>query len=144
MVTIDRRRSEECPMTQHFNRQLVETFVLGRAGVALAEDVVFKDQAQSQSFAGRAAVEAAWQALFADSFAEVRVEVGDVIAEETAAALEFTFRGRHRARFMGIPPTGREIAIPMALFCVIETGQLRRASLYYDAGTLLRQLGLAL
>ena len=42
--------------------------------MALAEEVVFWDQAQSRSFAGRAAVEAVWQALFADGFAEVRIE----------------------------------------------------------------------
>ena len=42
------------------------------------------------------------------------------------------------------PPTGREVAIPMALFCWIETHEIRQASLYDDAGTLLRQLGLAL
>jgi steroid delta-isomerase-like uncharacterized protein len=131
-------------MTQHLNRQLAEAFVAGRSAVALTEDIVFRDQAQSRSFAGRVAVEAMWRALFADGFAEARVEIHTLIAEESAAALEFTFRGRHRGRFMGIPPTGREVAIPMALFFAIEAGQLRRATLYYDAGTLLRQLGLAL
>ena len=45
---------------------------------------------------------------------------------------------------MGIPPTGRAVAIPMALFCEIERQEIQLASLYYDAGTLLRQLGLAL
>ena len=131
-------------MTQQLNRQLAESFVVERSAVALTEDVVLWDQAQSRSFAGRAAVEAVRQALFVDGFAEVRIEVGRLIAEESVAALEFTFFGRHRGRFMGIPPTDRKIAIPMALFCVIEAGQVRRASLYYDAGTLLRQLGLAL
>ena len=131
-------------MSQHINRQLAEAFVAGPTAVALTEDIVFQDQAQSQSFAGRAAVEAVWQALFADGFAEVRIEIRTLIAEETAAALECTFCGRHRGRFMGIPPTGREVVIPMALFCRIEAGQIRRATLYYDAGTLLRQLGLAL
>ena len=129
-------------MTQHLNRQLVEAFVVGQTAVALAEDVVLWDQAQSRAFAGRSAVEAVWQALLADGFAEVRIEIHTLIAEETRAALEFIFCGRHCGRFMGIPPTGREVAIPMALFFAIEAGQIQRASLYYDAGTLLRQLGL--
>jgi steroid delta-isomerase-like uncharacterized protein len=131
-------------MTQHLNRQLVEAFIVGRTAVALTEDVVFWDQAQSRSFAGRAAVEVVWQALFADGFAEVRIEIHTLITDDTAAALEFIFRGRHHGRFMGLPATGQEVAIPMALFCWIEAGQIRRATLYYDAGTLLRQLGLAL
>ena len=131
-------------MTQHLNRQLVEAFIGGRTAVALTEDVVFWDQAQSRSFAGRAAVEAVWQALFAEGFAEVRIEIHTLIADDMAAALEFIFRGRHCGRFMGLPPTGQEVVIPMALFCQIEAGQIRRAILYYDAGTLLRQLGLAL
>jgi steroid delta-isomerase-like uncharacterized protein len=131
-------------MTPYLNRQLVEAFVVERTGVALAEDVVFRDQAQSRSFVGRAAVETVWQALFADGFAEVRIEVHALVSDDTAAALQFTFRGRHRGHFMDIPPTGREVAIPMALFCRIEAGQIQEATLYYDAGTLLRQLGLAL
>jgi steroid delta-isomerase-like uncharacterized protein len=112
--------------------------------VVLAEDVVFGDQAQSRSFTGRAAVEAMWQALFADGFADVQIEIHTLIADDMAVALEFIFRGRHHGRFMGIPPTGQEVAIPMALFCQIEAGQIRRATLFYDAGTLLRQLGLVL
>jgi steroid delta-isomerase-like uncharacterized protein len=131
-------------MTQHLNRQLVEAFVVGRSAVVLAEDVVFGDQAQSRSFTGRAAVEAIWQALFVDGFADVRIEIHTFIADDMAAALEFIFRGRHHGRFMGLPPTGQEVAIPMALFCRIEAGQIRRATLFYDAGTLLRQIGLAL
>jgi steroid delta-isomerase-like uncharacterized protein len=131
-------------MTQHLNCQLVEAFVTQRAAVALTEDAVFWDQAQSRSFAGRAVVEAVWRAFFVDGFAEVRIEIHTLIADDMVAALEFTFRGRHQGRFMGIPPTGREVAIPMALFCWIEAREIRQASLYYDAGTLLRQLGLAL
>jgi len=131
-------------MTQHLNRQLVEAFVVERAAVALTEDVILRDTAQSRLFAGRAAVEAVWQAFFADGFAEVRIEIPTLIGDDAAAALEFTFRGRHRGRFMGIAPTGREVAIPMGLFCWIEAGRIRQATLYYDAGTLLRQLGLAL
>ncbi|HEU5101792.1 MAG TPA: ester cyclase [Roseiflexaceae bacterium] len=131
-------------MTQQLNRQLVEAFVVGRTAMVLAEDVVFADQAQSRSFTGRAAVEAIWQALFVDGFAEVRIEIRTLIADDTAAALEFIFCGRHHGRFMGLPPTGQDVAIPMALFCQIEAGQIRRATLFYDAGTLLRQLGLAL
>jgi hypothetical protein len=39
-------------MTQHLNRQLAGAFVTERAAMALAEDAVFWDQAQSRSFAG--------------------------------------------------------------------------------------------
>jgi steroid delta-isomerase-like uncharacterized protein len=131
-------------MTQQRNRQLVEAFVVGRTFVALAEDVVFGDEAQSRSFAGRTAVEAMWQALLVDGFAEARIEIHMIIADDMAVALEFFFRGRHHGRFMGLPPTGQEVAIPMALFCQIKAGQIQRATLYYDAGTLLRQLKLAL
>jgi steroid delta-isomerase-like uncharacterized protein len=131
-------------MTQYLNRQLAEAFVDQPAAVALAEDAVLWDHAQSRSFVGHAVVEAVWRAFFADGFAEVRIEIQTLIADDMAAALEFTFRGRHQGRFMGIPPTGREVAIPMALFCSIEARQIRQASLYYNAGTLLRQLGLAL
>jgi steroid delta-isomerase-like uncharacterized protein len=128
----------------YLQRELVESFAVEQSAAALAEDAVFRDQAQERSVAGRATVAGMWQAWLADGFDEAQVDVHAFVGDDTTAALEFRFRGRHRGHFMGIAPTGREVAIPMALFCGIAAGRIRRATLYYNAGTLLRQLGLAL
>jgi steroid delta-isomerase-like uncharacterized protein len=125
-------------------RSLTAAFLAAQMTVALAEDVIVHDQAQDRAFTGRAAVQAFLRATFVDGFSDVVLTPQTVVADEQAAALELTFRGRHSGRFMGLPATGRVAIVPMTIVCRIAQGQIHQATLYYDAGALLRQLGLAL
>ncbi|MCI0394871.1 MAG: ester cyclase [Chloroflexi bacterium] len=106
--------------------------------------MVLLEQGQGRTFTGRLAVQKLLQAFLADGFATAQVELHTSARDEQAAVWEFTFTGRHSGRFMGLPPTGRNVCLPMAVVCQIREGQVTRMALYYDAGTLLRQLGLAL
>ncbi|MCI0399100.1 MAG: ester cyclase [Chloroflexi bacterium] len=126
------------------NRQVVEAFVRAPAAVALVEEVVLKDLAQNCTYRGRAAVVALLRAFFVEGFAQARAEVQTMLVGECAAMLEFVFHGRQDGLFMGIPATGREVAIPMVLVCRIAAEKIQQAALYYDAGSLLRQLGMAI
>jgi predicted ester cyclase len=45
---------------------------------------------------------------------------------------------------MGLPATGREVALPMIIVCHIAAEKIQQAAMYYDAGSLLRQLGMAI
>jgi steroid delta-isomerase-like uncharacterized protein len=111
--------------------------------VALAEDVILRDQAQDRAFTGREAVQAFLRATLVDGFTDVVLTPQTVVTDEQTAVLECTFQGRHSGRFMGLPATGRVAMVPMAIVCRIAHGQIQQATLYYDAGALLRQLGLA-
>ncbi len=112
--------------------------------LALADDVLFIDQAQALTYTGRAAAEILLCSFFTFGFSHARVDAPTLTINNETAVLEFTFRGRQSSSFLGIAPTGRTVAVPMVLTCGIRDGQVWRANLCYDAGTLLRQLGLAL
>ena len=126
------------------NRQLIQALAAAPTAAALAEEVVLEDLAQNRVYCGQAAVTALLHAFFVEGFAEARAIVRTVLADERAAMLEFTFCGRQERPFMAIPATGREVAIPMVLVCHILAGRVQRAALYYDAGSFLRQLGMAI
>lgn len=120
---------------------LIEAFTKDFSSLPLAEDVVLYERAQDQIFHGRVPVDTMFQELFEQGFADVQLNIQTILVDEQTAVLEFVFHGRHHGRFMGIPPTQRVVNIPMVIICHIQYLQLQQASLYYDAGTLLRQIG---
>lgn len=130
-------------MTRQDNHRLLEAFVLERDPAVLAEDIVFRDQAQERSFYGREAVTALLNVFFVQGFTLTETEVQTTVIGEEEMALAFLFHGRQTGPFLGIPATQQELVVPMALICRIQEGQIQQATLYYNAGTLLRQLGLA-
>jgi steroid delta-isomerase-like uncharacterized protein len=134
MISLNRRQ----------NRRLLEAFALEQDAAVLAEDVVLLDQAQERSFYGREAVIAFLNTFFIHGFSQTEAKVQSMIVDEAEAALVFTFYGRQDGPFMGIPPTRQEVDVPMVLVCQITDNWIQRATLYYNAGTLLRQLGLGL
>jgi steroid delta-isomerase-like uncharacterized protein len=135
-------------MNRRQNRRLLEAFALEQdtavLAAVLAEDVVLLDQAQERSFVGREAVITFLHSFFNHSFSQTEAKIQAMIVDETEAALVFTFYGRQDGPFVGIPATGQVVVLPMVVYCQIESGQIKQAMLYYNAGTLLRQLGLAL
>lgn len=129
-------------MNHRQNRRLLEAFALEQDAAVLAEDVVLLDQAQERSFYGREAVIAFWHTFFIHGFTQTETKVQSLIVDETEAAIVFTFYGRQDGPFMGIPPTRQAVVLPMVLVCQMTGKWIHQATLYYNAGTLLRQLGL--
>jgi steroid delta-isomerase-like uncharacterized protein len=123
-------------------RRVVEAFAVEHDPAALADDAILRDQAQERSFHGRAAAGAFLDALFRQAFAGARSEVETVLLGDEAAAIAFTFHGRHDGAFLGLPATRRQVAVPMVMVLRLAGGLIARADLYYNAGTLLRQLEL--
>jgi predicted ester cyclase len=63
------------------------------------------------------------QAFYA-GFPDVRHVIEDTVADADTVAVRFTLHGTHRGDFMGIPPTGKTIAVPRSRSC----GSLRGVS----------------
>ncbi len=106
-----------------------------------AADAVFVDHAQHLTFEGQGHVRGIWHAYFGAGLAETRVRMHCHVEEQDTCAFAFELQGRHERPFQGLPPTGLEILVPMSLFCTLAGGKVRQIDLYYDAGTLLGQLG---
>jgi steroid delta-isomerase-like uncharacterized protein len=80
------------------------------------------------------------------AFPDQRNEVHSIRAADDAVIVEFDLLGTHAGTFLGFAPTGREFRCRMAAFFVFEPGTARIEveRVYFDAGTILSQLGITL
>lgn len=139
-----RNPAHSFPMENSKNCRIILDLIADYRKVGWAEAAVLLDQAQTRSYAGRAAILDFFRTFYDEGFSDSRRNVNRIVADGSGAAVEYTLRGRHSGPFAGIRPTGREVALPMVFVCDIHDGLILRANLYYDTGILLRQLGLAL
>jgi steroid delta-isomerase-like uncharacterized protein len=83
-----------------------------------------------------------WATAFSDS----QVEVTNIVAGEEGAVIEFRGRGTHTGPLNGpageIPATGRSVDIPFCEVMQIKNGKISSIHTYYDAATMMGQLGL--
>jgi steroid delta-isomerase-like uncharacterized protein len=62
---------------------------------------------------------------------------------DDAVVVEFWLRGTQDGPFRGLPPTGRRFECRMTALFLFEEDRLVCERVYFDAGTILRQLGIA-
>jgi predicted ester cyclase len=79
--------------------------------------------------------------VFEAAFPGYDLEVNDMVAEDNKVAIRATFHGVHRGEFQGIPPTGREISVPLMLIYRIAGDKIVEHWLNADSLGLLQQLG---
>ncbi len=78
-----------------------------------------------------------WRAAFPD----LAITVEDLIAAGDRVAARWTLRGTHRGAFLGLPPTGRPVAVTGTEFYRLADGQIVERWAAVDTDGLLRQLG---
>jgi steroid delta-isomerase-like uncharacterized protein len=76
------------------------------------------------------------------AFPDQRNELIALHHADDAVIAEFTLLGTHDGPLRGIPPTGRRFTCRCAAFFLFEDDRLVCERTYFDAGTILRQLGL--
>lgn len=107
----------------------------------LTTDCVFEDVALGGRRTGHAGAtdyyRTWWQAF------DVVVDVENIypIIGQPMVAVETTWRGTHVGTFLHVEPTGREIAVPVAIIARLRDGLLHEERLYWDKHNLLEQLG---
>jgi steroid delta-isomerase-like uncharacterized protein len=83
---------------------------------------------------------------WASALPDGRIEIREVIASPDAAVLENTVRGTHDGPFATpegeIPPTGRRVELDFCTIVGVENGKIARGRHYFDAATMMQQLGL--
>ena len=62
---------------------------------------------------------------------------------DDAVIVEFDLLGTHTGPLRGIPPTGREFRCRMVALFLFDGDRITCERIYFDAATILRQLGLA-
>ena len=76
------------------------------------------------------------------AFPDQRNELIALHHSDDAVVAEFWLRGTHKGDFRGVPPTGKSFECRMAAFFLFEDERLVCERVYFDAATILSQLGL--
>ena len=129
------------------NRAVVRRFVegvLGRGDFAALNALAASDCADHADVPGVAPCPeaiahflATWRAAFPD----LAITVEDLVAAGDRVAAHWTLRGTHRGPFLGLSPTGRQVAVGGMELYRLADGRIAERWAVVDLAGLLRQLG---
>jgi predicted ester cyclase len=63
-------------------------------------------------------------AAFSKAFADIKIEIVDVIGAQDKAAVRGLITGRHVGEWFGVAPTDREFSLPIHEFHAFENGRI--------------------
>jgi steroid delta-isomerase-like uncharacterized protein len=134
-------------MTGEQNKAFIRDFVenvINRQDLAAAHHYVatdFEEQdplpQQEQGLEGLKR----WLAMYFVAFPDVRWTLEDQVAEHDRVLSRFTWTGTQAGPFLGIPATGKQVAVSGAVLDRIVDGKLQQSRMLMDTLGLLRQLG---
>jgi steroid delta-isomerase-like uncharacterized protein len=106
-----------------------------------ADDCVFEDVTFGVVARGKEELRSFANRAFA-AVPDFQYELTGRFATSQWAALEWVMSGTHQGDFPGIPATGKRFsAVRGSTILELEAGRIRRESDYWDAATLMKQLG---
>jgi predicted ester cyclase len=76
-------------------------------------------------------------AMYSSAFSDIKTTIHDIIAEGDLVATHVTFDCTHTGAFMGIPPTGKRVAIEETSFSRIVDGKIAE---WWGDNNLMQQL----
>lgn len=79
--------------------------------------------------------------MFESAFPDFRYEIEDVIAEGEKVVVRDVFRGTHQGNFMGIPATGKQVAMEAIHIYRFSEGKLAEHWVARDDLGMMQQLG---
>ncbi len=82
----------------------------------------------------------ATERLLRAAFPDLHFTLDDMIAEGDRVAVRWSMRGTHRAEFMGVPATGRQVCLQACVIFRIENGCIAELWPVIDHAGLLQQL----
>lgn len=108
----------------------------------VAEDAIFRIFGTGETYRGRAEIGALLHYLYHVAF-DGRAEPSSYIITEDKACVEGLFKGKHIGEFHGIPPTQREVSVPMAVTYDLKEGLIQEARVFMMTEVMREQLGAA-
>jgi len=111
--------------------------VLGTFG----DSARYDDEAWGEHYEGLSGVRQFYEQLL-KALPDLGIEVLRRYVADDAILLEVMIRGTHLGAWRGLPPTGRRVEFPLCgVYSFGADDQLTGERIYYDRGTVLRQLG---
>jgi steroid delta-isomerase-like uncharacterized protein len=121
---------------QYWNTQNAEQVV-----TFYDEQITWRNVAMEEVYQGKQEVHAFLVRLFT-AFPDLTFDVTYKIARGVNVSEQWCMRGTHRGAFFGVPATGRSVVIPGISMVEMRDGKFLRDEFYFDAGGVMRQLGL--
>ena len=78
---------------------------------------------------------------FWSAFPDFVYSVQRMIGQGDTVIVESVFKGDHEGELMGIKPTNRNVAVPLAFVIDFKDGKIQRWNSYFDVASVLRQVG---
>lgn len=105
------------------------------------ERACYDDEPWGQHYTGLNGVRAFYEQLMS-ALPDLEIEVQRRHVTDDAIVVEVIIRGTHLGSWRGLPATGRQIEFPLCgLYTFDSEDRLAGERIYYDRGTVLRQLG---
>ncbi len=112
---------------------------LDKLGESLKDDMTFENPITGRT--DKAGMRNLHTGLWS-AFPDFNYDIGRTFSKGDAAVLECVFSGTHKGDLMGIPPTNKHVAFPLAFMVDFGTdGKVKSWRSYFDTGTLMKQLG---
>lgn len=141
MVTnADRIAAQES--AQAVVRRLIEEVINGRdyglLPELLHESYVYR--APGEEWSGPASLQALFEG-YREAFPDLAVRIDDMFASDDRVATTFTLTGTHAGPFMGMPATGRAVAVDGIVHSRVHEGRIVDEWELIDVAALMEQLG---
>ena len=125
-------------------RQLVEQ-VLNQGNTSMIDELLTPDFVEHEELPpgippGREAPKALFTMLHS-AFPDIKATIEHLIAEGDKVVLHMTWTGTHKGEFMGIPPTGKRIAINVIDILGVAEGKFTAHWGVMDSMAMMQQLG---
>ena len=134
-------------MSTDANRAIVRRFieeVLGRGNFAALAELAAPDCADHADASGAAPCPEAiaqFLVVWRDAFPDLAISIEDLAAAGDRVTARWTLRGTHRGAFLGVPPTGRRVAVAGTERYRLAEGRIVERRATVDTAGLLHQLG---
>lgn len=106
----------------------------------VAEDAVFINMGTGETYKGRAEIGALLHYIYHIAF-DAKVQPIDFVITEDKAMVQGFFKGKHIGEFAGIPPTNKDVEVPLCVTYELKDGLIQKARIYMLGDVLMKQLG---
>jgi steroid delta-isomerase-like uncharacterized protein len=127
-------------MSIEANRRALLGYLVEHDESFLAEDAVFTDMSSGQESRGREEIGGMINWFYHVAFDAVAEPVS-LIVDEEHAAFEGIVAGRHIGEFAGVPASGKEFRVPIAVTYDLAGGQITAGRIYFAVPAFLAQIG---
>ena len=106
----------------------------------LADDVVFTTMNTAEEDRGPEGVSQSLNYIYHVAF-DARFELRNLIVDGGIGVAEADFVGEHIGEFAGIPPTHKQVRVPLCVVYEVEDDKIKRARIYFEMPAMFEQLG---